>query len=504
MSMKRFVEGESREQISLLPACLDDFIDEDNPVRVVEAFIEALDLEEMGFSGVNPHSTGRPSYHPSVMLKIYVYGYVNRIHSSRRLEREAGRNVELMWLTGRLQPDFKTIANFRKDNGKAIRKVCREFVVVCRKLGLLSQALVAIDGSKFKADNNRDRNLKPSKVARRLQEIEGSIERYLDRLDKADQKAPEIREIQTKNLGEKIESLKAEVERTRQLEARMLDTPEKQISLTDPDARSLRSRGTGIVGYNVQTAVDSKHSLIVAHEVTNEYSDRGQLFSMALQAQAAMEVEELEVVADRGYFKNTEIQACAESGISVIVPRPQTSHNKAKGLFGREDFHYIPEDDEYRCPAGDRLIWRMKLQESGLMLNKYWSSNCQSCALKPKCTTGKERRVTRWEHEEVLEAVQDRLDRHPEKMRMRRDTAEHPFGTLKRWMGSDHFLTRTFEQVSTEMSLHVLAYNMKRVMNIIGIDALIGAIRAFFAIVFCVWAFRRRYPPPGNHPALIN
>ena len=403
--MKRFIEGEPRTQISLLPVCLEDFVVEDNPVRVIEGFIEALDLELMGFAGVHPSATGRPSYHPLVMLKIYVYGYLNRIHSSRRLERETGRNVELMWLTGRLQPDFKTIANFRRSNGKAIRKVCREFVVLCRKLGLLSQALVAIDGSKFKADNNRDRNLKPSKVARRLEEIEGSIERYLYRLDKADQKEPEVREIQTKNLTEKIESLKAEVERTRQLEAEILKTPEKQISLTDPDARSLRSRGTGIVGYNVQTAVDAKYSLIVAHEVTNEYGDRGQLFSMVLQAQAAMEVEELEVVADRGYFKNTEIQACAEAGISALVPRPQTSNNKAKGLFDREDFHYVPEDDAYRCPAGEHLTRRTMMREKGMSMYRYWSSNCQCCALKSRCTTGKERRVLRWEHEAVLEAM---------------------------------------------------------------------------------------------------
>jgi hypothetical protein len=326
----------------------------------------------------------------------------------------------------------------------------------------------------------------------------------MTRLDKADQKEPEVCEIQTKNLTEKIESLKETLERTRQLEAQMLETPEKQISLTDPDSRSLRSRGTGIVGYNVQTAVDSKHSLIVAHEVTNEYSDRGQLFSMALQAQAAMEVEALAVVVDRGYYKSTELLACAESGISVTVPRPQTSNNKAAGLYDREDFHYIPEEDAYQCPAGDRLIWRMKRRESGLVLHKYWSSNCGSCALKPKCTTGKQRRVSRWEHEEVLEAVQDRLDRHPEMMRIRRDTVEHPFGTLKRWMGSDHFRTRTFEHVSTEMSLHVLAYNLKRVMNIMGIEALIGAMRAFFAIVCCLWLFKRRYPQLESHLVPIS
>ena len=254
----------------------------------------------------------------------------------------------------------------------------------------------------------------------------------------------------------------------------------------------------------MQTAVDTKHHLIVAHEVTNEYGDRGQLFSMALQAQAAREVEELDVVADRGYYKNTEILACAESGISVTLPRPQTSNNKAARLFDREDFKYVPEDDEYRCPAGERLGKRTTMLQNGMTLYRYWSMNCKHCDLKSKCTTGKERRVSRWEHEEVLEAVQDRLDRHPEMMRIRRDTVEHPFGTLKRWMGSDHFLTRTFEHVSTEMSLHVLAYNLKRVMNIMGVEALIGAIRAFFTIVCCIWAFRRQYPPPGGYPVPIN
>jgi len=481
--MKRFLEGEPRTQTNIFPECLDDYVVEDNPVRVVEAFIEALDLGKLGFTGVNPHDTGRPAYHPSVMLKIYVYGYLNRIHSSRRLERETGRNIELMWLTGRLKPDFKTIANFRKDNGKAIRKVCCEFVGLCLKLNLFSQALIAIDGSKFKAVNNRDRNLTPTKLVRRVQEIERSIERYFYRLDKADQKAPTVAEIQTTNLKDKIKSLQEEMRRVKQLEPELLKTPDKQISLTDPDARSLRTRGTGIVGYNVQTAVDAKHHLIVAHQVTNKFSDRGLLFSMATKAQAAMGVKELEVVADRGYFKNAEILSCHEAGIAAIVPRPQTSNNKALGLFDRQDFHYIAKDDAYRCPAGERLPRRTTMQQDGMTMYRYWSSNCQECSLKPQCTTGKERRVSRWEHEVVLEAMQDRLDRDPQKMRVRRDTVEHPFGTLKSWMGAEHFLTKTIEHVSTEMSLHVLAYNLKRVMNIIGIEALIGAIRAFFIVV---------------------
>lgn len=479
--MKRFVEGEDRSQSTLFPERLDDYVGEDNSVRVVDVFVDELDLSGLGFSRVEPLATGRPSYHPSVLLKLYIYGYLNRVQSSRRLEREAGRNVEVMWLVGRLVPDHKTIANFRKDNGAAIRKVCAQFVGLCRQLNLFAEASVAIDGSKFKAVNTRDKNFTRGKVKRRMDQIEESVDRYLHQLDSADRQEPSrARTMTTERLNSKIETLKGEMQRLQKLEAQMLATPGQQISLTDPDARSMATsgRGSGMVAYNVQSAVDTKHHLIVAHEVTNSGSDRSQLSTMAKQAKAVLKTDTLEVVADRGYFKSEEILACDKANITVTLPKPQTSSGKARGRFVKQDFRYVREDDIYLCPADQRLIYHYTNQERGLTLRRYWSKACPTCPIKDKCTTGKERRITRWEHEHILEAVQRRLDEHPEKMRQRRETVEHPFGTIKFWMGYTHFQMKTLKRVGTEMALHVLAYNLKRVMNIIGIRPLIAAMRA--------------------------
>jgi len=473
--MSGFIQGEDRFQATLFPERLDDYVAEDSACRVIDVFIDELDLSGMGFK-TQPNETGRPAYHPTTMLKLFVYGYLNRVHSSRRLEREAQRNVELMWLTGRLAPDFKTIADFRKDNGDPIRLVCRQFVILCRNLNLFANAFVAIDGSKFKAVNNRDRNFTRAKMKRRIAEADATIERYLQQLADADQQEPA--EDKTRSLEDKIASLKQEMSRLKKAEARMLEAPGQQISLTDPDARSMKTRGAGIVGYNVQTAVDTKHHMIVAHEVTNQGTDRRQLANMAKQAKSVLAVESLTAVADRGYYRSEELRDCEESNIETYLPKPQTSGNQAKGQFGREAFHYIAEDDEYECPAGQRLIHRMTTQEKGKTLHRYWASVCRKCPMKAACTSGKERRIARWEHEEVLEAAQARLDRNPDMMRIRRATVEHPFGTLKAWMGSTHFLTKTLDRVSTEMSLHVLAYNMKRMMNIMGPKSLIEAIGA--------------------------
>jgi transposase len=478
--MRRFVEAEDRTQITLLPECLDDYIAEDNPVRVIDVFIDELDLTSLGFEGVVAAVTGRPAYHPAVLLKVYVYGYLNRLQSSRRLEREAQRNVELMWLTGRLAPDFKTIADFRKDNGEAIRRVCRQFVELSRQLGLLGEAVVAIDGSKFKAVNNRDKNFTPRKLKARVQQLEESIARYLADLDRADRDPTSLPAARVSQLKEKIAAVKAHIRKLGKIERQMLRAPDQQVSLTDPDARSMATsgRGTGIVGYNVQTAVDTKHHLIVAHEVTNLGHDRTQLFSMAKQARSAMGTQDLTALADRGYFNGPEILDCDQAGITPLVPKPLTSNSKAEGRFDKRDFVYIAEDDEYRCPAGQRAIKRFSTIENGLTLNKYWSSACPRCPLKAQCTTGDYRRIARWEHEAVIDAMQQRLDRQPNAMKLRRQTAEHPFGTLKSWMGSTHFLTKRLPRVSTEMSLHVLAYNLKRVMQIMGIRPLMQAMRA--------------------------
>ena len=476
--MKRFVEGEDRSQVTLLPACLDDYVEAENPVRVVEVFVDGLDLGELGFVGVAPAATGRPAYHPAVLLKLYIYGYLNRVQSSRRLEREAQRNVELMWLTGRLRPDFKTIANFRKDNGRAIRNVCRQFIVLCRQLNLFTEAIVAIDGSKFKAVNNRDQNFTPAKMQRRMAQIEESIARYLTDMDTADRAEPEVAELKKGRLQAKIAALKEQMQQLKVLEAQMLARPDQQLSLTDPDARSMKNRDGGIVGYNVQTAVDAKNHLIVAHEVTNVGSDRGHLATMADQARAAIGSDELTVVADRGYFSGDEILACDQAGMTPFVPKPLNSNSKADGRFGKPDFIYIASDDEYRCPAGQRLSKRFTTVEAGMTLDIYWSSACPRCPIKAQCTTGSQRRVRRWVHEAVIDAMQERLDRNPEMMRVRRQTVEHPFGTIKFWMGATHFLMKTLARVRTEMSLHVLAYNFKRVMQLLGISGLMAAMRA--------------------------
>jgi transposase len=476
--MKRFIQGEDRTQATMFPELLDDYVAESNPVRVVDVFVDELDLSQLGFEGVDPATTGRPAYHPAILLKIYIYGYLNRIQFSRRLEREAQRNVELMWLTGRLMPDFKTIANFRKDNGKAIRKVCRQFVVLCQQLGLFADALVAIDGSKFKAVNHRDRNFTSAKLQRRMEEIESSINRYLVDLDTADRQEPATAKLRRERLEDKIAALKTQMQALKEVEVVLNETPDKQLSLTDPDARSMKTRGTGIVGYNVQTAVDAKHHLIVAHEVTNVGSDREQLTTMAKQARDAMGVQELTAVADRGYFKSEEILASQEARINVIVPKPETSTPAANGRFSKADFIYDATRNEYRCPAGDNLKWRFATTENGMKIHRYWSSNCKSCAMKDQCTPSEQRRISRWEHEEILEAMQTRLDHNPDAMRIRRQTVEHTYGTIKLWMGSAHFLTKTIDRVSTEMSLHVLAYNLKRMMKILGTEALMEAIVA--------------------------
>ena len=479
--MSGFVEGIDRSQSSLFPAELEDYVAEDNPVRAVDAFVDGLDLGKLGFGRVAPLERGRPCYHPATLLKIYIYGYLNRVPSSRRLERECQRNIELIWLTGHLAPDFKTIADFRKDNGKAIREVCRTFVAVCRELDLLSEASVAIDGSKFKAVNARDKNFTEAKMKRRLERIEESIARYMAQLETADRRGDAVPEAKVARFKDKIAKLNEEIARLGAINAEMMKSEDKQISLTDPDARSMATSGkdTGIVGYNVQAAVDTKNHLIVAHEVTNVGTDRHQLSNMAEQARTEMGVETLDAVADRGYYDGEEIQACEEAGITVTLPKPMTSNAKAAGRFGKQDFVYIAADDVYRCPAARAADLSLhERKRTARSMRRYWTSACKTCALKAQCTTGSERRISRWEHEAVLEKVQDRLDHNPEAMGIRRQTAEHPFGTIKCWMGATHFLTKRLPKVATEMALNVLAYNMKRVMAIIGVAGLLEALAA--------------------------
>ena len=473
--------GADRGQSTLLPECLDDWIDESNPVRAVDAFVDALDLAELGFDGVVPEATGRPSYHPSALLKLYIYGYLNRVQSSRRLEREAGRNLEVIWLLGRLVPDDKTIADFRKDNGSAIRKVCAQFVALCREMGLLTKASVAIDGSKFKAVNNRDRNFTRAKVERRRAQLEESVARYLSQLDTADLQEPsEALAAKTAHLKEKLAKLESEMQRLAAMEKQMLASPDQQISLTDPDSRSMATsgRGSGVVGYNVQVAVDTENHLIVTHEVTNVGSDRSQLANVAKERRPFCRL--ISSMPSPIVATSTARRSwpAIDAGITVTLPKPMTSGAKSEGRFGKQDFVYLPEEDVYRCPAGERLTFHYMNEENGQKLRRYWTNACGTCAIKHRCTTGKERRITRWEHEHVLETVQRRLDENPQAMRQRRETVEHPFGTLKMRMGATHFLMKRLPKVATEMALHVLAYNLTRVMNIVGVKPLLAAIRA--------------------------
>ena len=478
--MKRFVDGVDRSQGLLLPDRLEDYVHEDNPVRVVDAFVEALDLSELGFDAANRAAGGRPAYHPAALLKIYIYGYLNRIQSSRRLEREAQRNLELIWLTGRLAPDFKTIADFRKDNGSAITAVCSRFVALCRNMKVFSHAIVAIDGSKLKAVNSRDRNFTVGKIKGRRKQLEDSVARYLAELDRADRDPALLPEGRVPHLKDKLAKLHAQMEKLDSIEKELEASPDRQISMTDPDARSMTSSGraTGTVGYNVQAAVDAKHHLIVAYDVTNDGHDRAQLSHMAMKAKDALGAEHMTALADRGYFSAPEIRACEDAGVIPLVPKPLTSNSKAEGRFDKRDFVYDASADEYECPAGERAIRRFTTEEKGLTLHKYWSSACPRCPIRKKCTTASYRRIGRWEHEHVLERMQMLLDARPEAAVVRRQTVEHVFGTLKSWLGTTPLLTTTLPKVKTEISLAVLAYNMKRMIKIMGTEGMVRAIAA--------------------------
>ena len=480
--MTRFIEGLDRTQTTLLPECVDDYVGEDSPVRAIDAFIDMLDLGTLGFD-VRAEATGRPGYHPATMLKLYLYGYLNQVQSSRRLERECGRNLELIWLTGRLKPDFKTIADFRKDNGPAVRKVCQQFVALCRDIDLLDAEIVAIDGSKFKAVNAKARNYTREKLRRRLGEIDEAITRYLGELDRADEvlsktgmTMPEARIART---IKKLTHYKKEAETLRAVEKRMDTTGETQVSLTDPDARSMAttSKQPRVVGYNVQSVVETKHHLIVAHEVTNHGYDRDALSMMARAAKDVMAREMIEAVADKGYYSGEEIVAAEKAGVAVTVSKPNTSNAGAAGRFDKADFVYVPDEDTYICPAGKRLTYHFTSELDGKMMRSYWTTACEACPIKSRCTTGKERRVRRWEHEAILERVQKRLDEDPSKIPLRSKTVEHPFGTIKAWMGATHFKMKTLANVATEIALHVLAYNMMRVMAVVGVPRLIKAMR---------------------------
>ena len=476
--MSGFIEGTCRTQATLFPERLDDYLTEENDIRVIDAFIDSLVLSDLGFKTV-PAETGRPGYHPSTMLKLFVYGYLNRIQSTRRLEREAGRNVELMWLLGRLAPDFKTIADFRKDNGKGIKNTCRAFIGLCRQMNMFTDVIVAIDGSKFKAVNSKENNYTPKKLKFHVERVEKHIDEYLKQLDDSDKEEEKV--IDETPIKEKIAWLQKRHSELKALEEEVNNHPDKQLSTVDPDSRLMKTQGmTRSVCYNVQTAVDSKHHLIVAHEVTNK-PDRGQLCQVAKAVQIALGTKAVTVLADKGYYSGPDIKATQDAGMTALVPKGDTSGSEKKGIFNRSQFKYDADKDVYICPANEDLPYRFSSVEKGMTVKRYWvdAPTCQACELKPQCSSSKQsRRITRWEHQDDIDHLDDLMAAMPESMLIRKQTVEHPFGTIKSWMGSTHFLTRGFKNVRTEMNLHVLAYNLKRMMSIHGQDKLIAAITA--------------------------
>jgi transposase len=461
----------------LFPEAIDDYVSNDNPVRFIEAFVDNLDLEELGFSRTAPAHTGRPAYSPSDLLKLYIYGYINRTRSSRLLEKESHRNLELIWLMRKLTPDFKTIADFRKLNTDPIKRVCREFTLLCKRLELFSGEMVAIDGSKFKAQNNKKRNFTSEKLDKTIKQIDQKIKDYLDQLDEADEQEAEVKPPTKEQLKQTIEQLRNRKLNYQMLEKQLRESGETQISLTDPDSRAMKVGQGSDVCYNVQTVVDEKHKLIIEHEVSNEPTDHHQLSKMALRAKQTLEVEKLEVVADRGYYDGAEVKKCQEAGITVYVAKQQTSANEKHGLFTKEDFRYNAAKDCYECPAGKELGYRYDTVELGRQIRYYSTKECRTCEIKQKCTRNKKgRRITRWVDEAILEEMSERVKANPQKMKKRKELAEHPYGTMKRGMQSGYFLMRGIKKVAAEMSLTVMAYNIKRVINILGVKKMIEAV----------------------------
>ena len=471
-----YIEGESREQRVLFPEVLDDYISEENLVRFIDVFVDGLAMEELGFDRTAPKETGRPPYDPRDLLRLYIYGYVNRIRTGRTLERECQRNVELMWLMRKLRPDFKTITDFRKDNRKAFRGVFRQFVLLCKGLGLVGGELVAVDGSKFKAVNSGQRNFSQKKLEERLKKIDEKVERYLDEMERGDKEGKDT-EISVAELKQKIEKLKERKGRYEELLKELGASGQSQVSLTDPESRAMALTPRGEVSYNVQTAVDRKHHLIVEQDVTNEGLDNHQLFSMAQKTKQMLGQDELQVVADMGYYNHEELKRCEEAGITTYVSKPLVSKNTARGLFGKEKFVYEADRDCYRCPAKERLDFRFETQEGDKKFRYYWTKACPGCALKAQCTTDPRfHRIKRWEHEEVLERIEQRVKANTVILKLRQQLVEHPFGTIKFWNDQRHFWMRGLEKVKAEFSLSTLAYDIKRALNIVGGRGLIAAL----------------------------
>lgn len=474
-----YIQGINRKQVILFPQTVDDYISEDNPVQFIDVFVNNLDLKTLNFKYSQPARTGRPPYNPEDMLKLYIYGYLNRIRSSRRLEKEAVRNVELMWLLNKLTPDFKTIADFRKDNKEAIKKVSKEFIILCKRLKLFGGELVGIDGSKFKAWNSKKRNFNKEKLEKRIKEIEEKVSQYLSELEENDLKEAEVKDNNGEGIRVKIEGLKERMKGYNELLKGLKERGENQVSLTDADSRAMVNNQKIEVCYNVQMVVDDKHKLIIDYEVTNEVKDEKQLSKMSKRAKEVLGVEELEVLADKGYYNAVEIKECVDNGITPYIPETKPTVSKeTTPEFYKSRFKYNKEEDEYLCPGGRELSYRRKVNQKGKVMKLYQTKGCSSCELRSRCTSNKQGRIiSRWEDEEILEEMRLRVKKEYEKVKRRGEISEHPFGTIKRGFNQGYMLMKGKEKVGAEIGLTVLAYNITRVINIVGMTKLIDFVR---------------------------
>ncbi|MBV8132184.1 MAG: IS1182 family transposase [Alphaproteobacteria bacterium] len=472
------IAGFERDQLLLLPEAVDDYVDAENPVRFIDAFVDGLDLAAAGFARVTARATGRPGYAPGDLLKLYIYGYLNRVRSSRRLEREAHRNIEVIWLLRSLRPDFKTIADFRRDNRAAFRAVFRQFVLLCRRLDLYGRELLAVDGTRIKAVNNKDRNFTRTSLREFIRAADERLNDYLARLDASDiEDGASAGGARTKNLAEKIEALRKKRGRYEAMLAQLDRTGEDQISLTDPDSRAMAAHTKVGVGYNVQVAVDAKNKMIVEQAVTNQVVDMGLLTQTAEPAREILGIETIDVVADRGYFKVEDIDACEKAGCIPHVPKPQRGSSVREGFFRKDEFRYDAGRDAYVCPAGQLLTPIRHGRLRDLKKVDYGAPHaCRVCPLRPRCTNDI-RSVSRLENEDVLDRMAERLRARPHILDRRREVVEHPFGSIKQWMYQGAFLMRGLENVRAEFNLTALVYNLRRALNVVGVEPMIAAVR---------------------------
>lgn len=470
------VAGQSRYQTTLFAEALDDAVSADHPVRVIDAFVDGLNLAQLGFSKVAAEVTGRPPYHPGDLLKLYIYGYLNQLRSSRRLAREAQRNIEVQWLINRLTPAFKTIADFRKDHAKAIVGVCRAFLRFCREQSLFGGELLAIDGTKIEAVASRKQVITPQSLAKKMAAIDRKIAEYLAAMDEADRQEPATEAMAAGDVAAALAALRTRHDEVRQQAERLVAEGRTQLVVSEPEARLMRTARHGHqVAYNAQSVVDAEHKLIVAFDLTNEGNDHRLLHPMAMQGREALQAAQMTVVADTGYANGEQGQLCADDGITAVVPRPEMVNPKGEQYFTRDAFTYDTASDTWRCPAGETLTCRdVSLTEQK---KRYTTKACGGCALKPRCTKAAQRTIVRAFHEDALQAMHQRAMDDPAWMQQRRCLVEHPFGTMKWLLGHPRFLVRGLKKAKAELALTVLGFNLKRVINILGVPALLAALQ---------------------------